>query len=197
MFLFVKGKTVRQDGENTVIELSNEELGRAVLNYIVNNVDNSICEEFMKNLFSGKPMSLNGLLLGQFNSTEESHKEIHKQNVSNQNKSKINKMEENLDSRESKINLLIDMAHVKVKGSNLKETSKSIYEKITKTKNGINPQIMANCDIQLNFTQENVTYSFITYKGDETSDIITPNNNIVLAWSEATNIEIEELINLC
>ena len=64
MNLYAKGKVLKQDGDIATIQLTNEELGRAVLNYVVNNTDSGIGEKFMQNLFAGKPMSLNELLMG-------------------------------------------------------------------------------------------------------------------------------------
>ena len=63
MNLYAKGKVLKQEGEMATIQLSNEELGRAVLNYVVNNADGGIGERFMQNLFAGKPMTLNELLM--------------------------------------------------------------------------------------------------------------------------------------
>lgn len=211
MNLYVKGKLLKQDGDLATVQLTNEELGRAVLNYVVNNTDNAIGEKFMKSLFSGKQMSLNELLLSNitevnptsYNSVEDDEpKKNYKQiSVSEENIEEDEnlftdiKVEEKIEDCREKIELLIEAENVKVKVLEVKEYCPNIYERVIKTKNGISTQIVSNCDIVFTFAENNVTYSFVNYKNGN-SNVITPNNNLVFIWSEATSEELEELISL-
>lgn len=211
MNLLARGKVLKQDGDMATIQLSNEELGRAVLSYVVNNVDGSIGEKFMQNLFAGKPMSLNDMLLSNVieakkvsdvNVDSEVKKNTKIENLESEDNSieletkTLNDNEElnSLDD-EYKIELLKEKEEIKVRILDIKEVCKNVYERIVKTKNGISSQIIANCDIVFTFAENNVTYSFISYKKG-LSNVITPNNNLVFVWEDATSEELDELISI-
>lgn len=208
MNLYAKGKVLNQEGNIATIELSNEELGRAVLNYVVNNADRGIGERFMQNLFAGKPMSLNDLLMGNM---VEAKKMSEKQSVECNLKKNFNIEEEAEGSvyesvkyssedsseytKEEKKELLLEQKSMQVKIIDIKEKCESVYERIVKTKNGISTQIISKCDIVFTFAENNVTYCFINYKNGK-ENVITPNNNLVFIWDDADSKELDELISL-
>lgn len=218
MNLLARGKVLKQDGDMATIQLSNEELGRAVLGYVVNNVDGSIGEKFMQNLFAGKPMSLNDLLLSnvveakkvsELNNNGETkvedvtkfHVEVanvedtaKKEEIKVEVKNEASLLAEGEDD-EFKIELLKEQAEIKVRILDIKETCQNVYERVVKTKNGISSQIIANCDIVFTLGENNVTYSFISYKKEQ-ANVITPNNNLVFIWEDAKSEELDELISL-
>lgn len=205
MNIFAKGKVLKQEGDMATIQLSNEELGRAVLNYVVNNTDGSIGERFMQNLFAGKPMTLDELLVSnvveakKLSSVEEVESSLLKKNdnievLQSADRNEI-ASEESINNRAEKIELLKQKETVQVRILDIQETCNSVYERVVKTKNGISSQIIANCDIVFTFGENNVTYSFISYKKG-ISNVITPNNNLVFIWEDSTTKELDELISL-
>lgn len=217
MNLYAKGKVLKHDGDVATIQLSNEELGRAVLNYVVNNTDNAIGEMFMKSLFSGKQMTLNELLLSNIvdvqnssvDSLEDASFKKNTKKTAVENKVSLNEdvkdnlisspkeisSEEISDDYNEKIDFLIEAENVQVKVLKVKDECPNIYERVIKTKNGISTQIISNCDIVFTFAENNVTYSFINYKNG-VSNVITPNNNLVFIWDDATCEELDEFISL-
>lgn len=208
MNLYAKGKVLKQEGEMATIQLSNEELGRAVLNYVVNNADGAIGERFMQNLFAGKPMTLNELLMSnvveakKLSDIEESSLKKNDRIESIQEKVELTEVEKttnscnvNLSSNFEKVALLKEHGSVQVRILDIQESCTGVYERVVKTKNGISSQIIANCDIVFTFGENNVTYSFISYKKGN-SNVITPNNNLVFIWDDATNEELDELVSL-
>lgn len=211
MNLYAKGKVLKQDGDIATIQLTNEELGRAVLNYVVNNTDSSIGERFMQNLFAGKPMSLNELLMsnvkdsGKVSSnqlSEDSKKNYRNEPVAYDSTSKVNVSEKSLDEAKNKelndkdkIATLLKSKEVQVKVLDIKEHCQNVYERVVRTKNGISTQIISNCDIIFTFAENNVTYSFVNYKNG-VPNVITPNNNLVFIWHDATTEELDELVSL-
>lgn len=205
MNIFAKGKVLKQEGDMATIQLSNEELGRAVLNYVVNNTDGSIGERFMQNLFAGKPMTLDELLVSnvveakKLSSVEEVEGSLLKKNdnlevLQNADKNEI-VSDKSIKNSSEKIELLKKKETIQVRILDIQETCNSVYERVVKTKNGISSQIIANCDIVFTFGENNVTYSFISYKKG-ISNVITPNNNLVFIWEDATTKELDELISL-
>ena len=202
MNLLAKGKVLRQEGDMATIELSNEELGRAVLSYVVNNVDGSIGEKFMQNLFAGKPMSLNDLLMSNVveakkvsqTDTNNNFREISDLEKA-ENKTIVKSVNNEEEDNGYKIELLKEQGEIKVRILDIKESCKNVYERVVKTKNGISSQIISNCDIVFTFGENNVTYSFISYKKG-VSNVITPNNNLVFIWEDATSRELDELLSL-
>lgn len=212
MNLLARGKVLKQDGDMATIQLSNEELGRAVLSYVVNNVDGSIGEKFMQNLFAGKPMSLNDMLLSNVieakktsdfdidndlkknNKVEEIKREENVVELKAETSNNVIKKEDVVDD-DFKIELLRTQGETKVRILDIKESCRNVYERVVKTKNGISSQIIANCDIVFTFGENNVTYSFISYKKGM-SNVITPNNNLVFVWEDATSEELDELTSL-
>lgn len=211
MNLYAKGKILKQDGEIATIQLTNEELGRAVLNYVVNNADSGIGERFMQNLFAGKPMSLNELLISNVKDVDEStsnkvNEEPPKNSISelvtydtasivalNDNNFGLDKNTKTDD--EEKIDSLLKAKEVQVKVLEIKESCQNVYERVVRTKNGISTQIISNCDIIFTFDENSVTYSFVNYKNGM-PNVITPNNNLVFMWNDATMEELDELISL-
>lgn len=211
MNLYAKGKILKQDGEIATIQLTNEELGRAVLNYVVNNADSGIGERFMQNLFAGKPMSLNELLISNVKDVDEStsnkvNEEPKKNSISelvtydtasivalNDNNFGLDKNTKTDD--EEKIDSLLKAKEVQVKVLEIKENCQNVYERVVRTKNGISTQIISNCDIIFTFDENSVTYSFVNYKNG-IPNVITPNNNLVFMWNDATMEELDELISL-
>lgn len=211
MNLYAKGKILKQDGEIATIQLTNEELGRAVLNYVVNNADSGIGERFMQNLFAGKPMSLNELLISNVKDVDEStsnkvNEEPKKNSISelvtydtasivalNDNNFGLDKNTKTDD--EEKIDSLLKAKEVQVKVLEIKESCQNVYERVVRTKNGISTQIISNCDIIFTFDENSVTYSFVNYKNG-IPNVITPNNNLVFMWNDATMEELDELISL-
>ena len=153
MNLYAKGKILKQDGEIATIQLTNEELGRAVLNYVVNNADSGIGERFMQNLFAGKPMSLNELLISNVKDVDEStsnkvNEEPKKNSISelvtydtasivalNDNNFGLDKNTKTDD--EEKIDSLLKAKEVQVKVLEIKESCQNVYERVVRTKNGI------------------------------------------------------------
>ena len=267
MSLFAKGKVLRQNEVDATIELTEDELGRALLSYIINSADRGVGEKFIQGFLSGKPMTINELLISNADATKKNAKldnevcnesvsvkrEINETNISVENKEDtevkctevketelnlvnieenivVNKeqpievknddnIEENISVAEESylsaekisnvskstnvrelsdneiINTLINKDSIQERFLDLKDKCQNVYERITKTKNGINSQIMANCDIILRFEDKNVVYSFVMNKGGK-SNVITPNNNTVFAWNEANREELEELYSL-
>lgn len=212
MNLLARGKVLKQDGDMATIQLSNEELGRAVLSYVVNNVDGSIGEKFMQNLFAGKPMSLNDMLLSNVIEAKKTSDFDIDNDLKKNNKVEDVKREENVVELKAepsnnyinkedvvdddfKIELLRTQGETKVRILDIKESCRNVYERVVKTKNGISSQIIANCDIVFTFGENNVTYSFISYKKGM-SNVITPNNNLVFVWEDATSEELDELTSL-
>lgn len=211
MNLYAKGKILKQDGEIATIQLTNEELGRAVLNYVVNNADSGIGERFMQNLFAGKPMSLNELLISNVKEADESTynqvKEEPKKNSITElvtydtasivalNDNNVGLATNTKTAEEEKIDSLVKAKEVQVKVLEIKESCQNVYERVVRTKNGISTQIISNCDIIFTFDENSVTYSFVNYKNGM-PNVITPNNNLVFMWNDATMEELDELISL-
>ena len=211
MNLYAKGKVLKQEGDIATIQLTNEELGRAVLNYVVNNTDSGIGERFMQNLFAGKPMSLNELLMSNVKESnkvsanqlnDDLKKNYRDEPVAYDSASKVNVNEKSLGldkskeiNNEEKIAYLLKAKEVQIKVLAVKENCQNVYERVVRTKNGISTQIISNCDIIFTFAENNVTYSFVNYKNG-VPNVITPNNNLVFIWNDATTEELEELISL-
>lgn len=211
MNLYAKGKVLNQDGNVATIELSNEELGRAVLSYVVNNADRGIGERFMQNLFAGKPMSLNELLMSNVVEAKKMSESQNSEPVSKKNYDVVSENTKSIESatvvadfggvsnsgysKEDKRELLLEQESIQVRIMDIREKCKNVYERVVKTKNGISTQIISKCDIVFTFAENNVTYSLISYKNDK-ENVITPNNNLVFIWDDATDEELEELISL-
>lgn len=215
MNLYAKGKVLKQDGDMATIQISNEELGRAVLNYVVSNADNGVGERFMQNLFAGKPMTLNELLMSNVIEAKkmsdiESNNESLKKNyrevteavepVANNSEYNVNSDTDgdigySSEDNSSKIELLKEQETIQVGISVVKDTCPRIFKNVFKTKNGISSQILSNCEIAFTFAENNVTYSFMNYKKG-IPDVITPNKNLVFIWDKATSKELDELISL-
>lgn len=211
MNLYAKGKVLKQDGDIATIQLTNEELGRAVLNYVVNNTDSGIGEKFMQNLFAGKPMSLNELLMGNIKDSSRvssnqlsgnSKKNYRNETVAYDTALKADTIEKSLDESnkkqlndKEKVEALLKSKEVQVKVLDIKERCQNVYERVVRTKNGISTQIISNCDIIFTFAENNVTYSFVNFKNG-VPNVITPNNNLVFIWNDAKTEELDELVSL-
>ena len=208
MNLYAKGKILNQEGDIATIQLTNEELGRAVLSYVVNNADKGVGERFMKNLFLGKPMSLNDLLVSNVVEAKEMSENQYDESSFKKNfnigtevscsatDSTKDAVGKNSDySKDEKIELLLEQKSVQVKIIDIKDNCPNVYERVVKTKNGISTQIISKCDIVFTFAENNVTYNFINYKYDK-ANVITPNNNLVFIWDDAKLEELDELISL-
>lgn len=198
MISYVKGKMVQKEGDYAVVELNEDELGRAVLNYIINNKDSSIGEKFMKNLFNGNGIDLNSILFGS-NNQVECNLNNNDDNRLKKNENRINQEDKDVaidkDELEESIKILREKKSIEMPIETLRNHCPTIYSRIFKDKGVENNRLWKNYSIKIIFDEymDEITYCFIN-ENKGMYDEITPDNNVVLRWEDANKNDIEELL---
>lgn len=188
MQLYVKGKMLKNDGDTAVVQLNEEELGRAVLNYVVNSGNTGIGEKFMKNLFSSKPVNLNDFILNTC-ATNSNDDEL---SVVDNHCKKDNEIVLDRAELEANIEELKAKGKIQISASIVKEICPCLYEYVDGGK--LSAKLIAKCDILFGFNEEGVTYSFMVYNKGNSYEEVTPNNNMLISWDEITGEVVEELL---
>lgn len=209
MSIYVKGSILKQEDDMAVVQLTEEELGKAVLNYVVNNAGSGLGVKFMHKLFSeDNSTDVIDLILSKKNS--KSDLEVKKKDklyiedekesmwnssyvdkdVDGENVSRVFYTKEEAEDIISELKVKEDVSIAVV---SLKELAPTLFYKIIDDRFSGNSKLVADYDIRFSFDDECVRYSFVCMKSNNKESVIAPNNNVVCYWDNAEDEELSEL----